>query len=74
VNFSSHQQGGIPCPECQSFIPMSLEKVLGQRQFSCPSCGLQLTIDLNQSQQGMKVLQNIKQAQDQVREARPYQG
>lgn len=41
--------GGFECPVCKGFIPVRIEELVVSLQVSCPSCGLLLTLDKNNS-------------------------
>ena len=58
---SPHQQG-IPCPECKSFIPMSIMQLLTEQVFKCPNCGLTIYLDKDQSKESMEALSKLDKA------------
>ena len=45
----SNKLGGFECPVCKGFIPVRIEELVVSLQVSCPSCGLLLTLDKNNS-------------------------
>jgi hypothetical protein len=50
---------GMPCPSCKFFIKMPIAELLASPGFSCPGCGLRLSLDRNSSQKSMELLQDI---------------
>jgi hypothetical protein len=74
---STNQQGeqrrpGIPCPQCGFFIEMSIQNILYQAEFKCPSCLLELKMDRSGSQSALEMLQQIHVAQENVQNSRKF--
>lgn len=63
---------GIPCPECSFFISISIENLLYQQSFKCPSCLLELTMDRGNSQEALEWLQKVNVAMENVKKARKF--
>lgn len=54
---------GVACPECQNFIPMSIQGLLTSNCFSCPSCGLTLNLNIAASEVAIKALSKLYNGQ-----------
>jgi transcription elongation factor Elf1 len=39
-----HMDNALPCPRCESSVPIPVEAVLFGKDFSCPNCGLTITL------------------------------
>jgi len=65
----TNRPSGMPCPECRFFIQISLEDLLYKQSFKCPSCLLEITMDRSNSQEALKLLQDVKIAMDEVKQA-----
>ncbi|MEQ9814199.1 MAG: hypothetical protein RLO50_15575 [Azospirillaceae bacterium] len=48
--------GGIPCPECGSFIVIEVGAVLAGRAIPCVACGTTLTVDMARSAKAVEAL------------------
>jgi ssDNA-binding Zn-finger/Zn-ribbon topoisomerase 1 len=59
TNPSQQRSPGIPCPQCNFFIEMSIQNLLYQASFQCPGCLLTLSMDRNQSKPALEVLQKV---------------
>ena len=53
---------GLACPECGFFIHMTIEDVLYKQGIKCASCGLELTMNRNMSQESLQALQQLDAA------------
>jgi len=55
---------GMSCPNCQSFIPISMYQLLESKSIFCPTCGLRLNINKDgisdKSREILKKLEEIK--------------
>lgn len=67
-----NRPSGMPCPECQFFIQLSLEDLLYKQSFQCPSCLLEITMNRGDSQEALKLLQDVKIAMDEVKTSRHF--
>lgn len=36
--------GGINCPTCRMFVPVSISRLLYDKEITCPHCGLTISI------------------------------
>ena len=50
---------GFGCPVCHKFIPTSVVELVTSPAVTCPSCGLKLTIDRNESRRAMEILEKV---------------
>ncbi|WP_305042080.1 hypothetical protein [Geoalkalibacter sp.] len=55
---------GLPCPRCGFHIATTLDLLLAARPFFCSGCGLQLTLNAEQSQGALAALRELKQGLD----------
>lgn len=60
------KEPGLMCPVCGKFIPTSVAELLSCRGLDCPSCGLHLEIDREQSQKALEALQQLDRAHKRV--------
>lgn len=66
TNKDKQQQriSGMPCPNCQGFIPISMYQLLTAKSIFCPICGLRLNMNKDgisdKSREILKKLENIK--------------
>lgn len=65
---------GFPCPVCGVFIPTSINDLLSASSITCPSCRLQLEIDMNHSSKALEILNQVQEAQENVKAASSYNG
>ena len=54
---------GMPCPQCNGFIPVSMQQIITDSAIICPHCGLRLTINRQQSSTAIEALKKVQQAQ-----------
>ena len=58
---------GMPCPNCQNLIPISMHQLLEAESIFCPICGLRLNINKDgisdKSREILKKLEEIKKTQ-----------
>lgn len=59
---------GIPCPSCNSFIPLSLNQILNTGNIFCPYCGLKLNIDNKPSDKIKEILEKIDKMKKEINE------
>ena len=51
---------GTNCPQCSSKLEFDIDTILDLKPLYCSGCGMKLTLDVNQSQQGLEFLRTIK--------------
>lgn len=62
------RQPGIPCPDCSTVIPVTIEALLGPSgTFTCLVCGRTLTLMRAESSTGLSELQKVHEAQKSVK-------
>lgn len=54
----------MPCPECGFGISISLEAVLYNKSFSCPSCLTQIKLEQKESKDVIEYLKSIENNMD----------
>lgn len=56
------QTGGVPCPSCDTFIPMTLQDLLSNKSFCCPNrdCRTRLRLDSRGSSSTLAALRSYK--------------
>ena len=64
---SQAEPGRIPCPSCNTSMPLAIEAVLDGTPIECAGCGLLLTTDTEASGQALEAL---RQWYRETREAR----
>ena len=52
---------GMPCPNCQNFIPISMHQLMSMNSIFCPVCGLRLDINKNSSERAREALRKLKE-------------
>lgn len=60
----SRQQPGLNCPQCGSFIPLTIDTIQNSRSVTCTKCYLRLNIDRTTAGQAIEALKKVKDAQD----------
>ena len=51
----------IPCPDCETPIPINTEGLLRGDTFHCPNCGLTLTLNRNSEEPAKGVLNQLQE-------------
>lgn len=69
---NNQRQPGLSCPQCQRFIPTSITELLSARGLCCPHCGLELTINRQESKRAMEILQKVDDAQKNLQKASTF--
>ena len=69
---SGQQVGGMKCPACQGFIPISVHQLLHEGGIVCPHCGLSMTINKAQSKRALEALEKVEAATRKVRETETF--
>ena len=59
---SREQKAGMNCPQCGTFIEISIYQLLTATSLKCPACGLQLNIDRMKSKTALDALRKVQQA------------
>ena len=54
---------GMPCPNCNGFMPISMQQIIVEPVITCPHCGLRLIINRQDSQSAIEALKNFKAMQ-----------
>ena len=60
----SAKETGLPCPNCSSFIHVSLTQLIARQPLVCPNCDTILRMDAAKSKDGLDAIEKIKQAQE----------
>lgn len=55
-------QQGLNCPECQAKIPITMQTLLSGESIVCANCGLELTVDQEQSKASLDELKKLNDA------------
>lgn len=55
---------GMPCPQCNGFIPISMQQIITDSAIICPHCGLRLNINQQESRPAIEALKKFQQAQN----------
>lgn len=58
------QKTGLKCPQCDTFIEISIFQLLTTNALICPNCHLRLNIDRMKSQNAFDALRKVQAAQD----------
>ncbi len=64
--------GGMNCPICRKFIPISIPQLLYDGGIMCPNCGLMMTINQSLSKQALDALKKVEDATRKVRETESF--
>ena len=67
---SSTAQRGVPCPECNFAIPITMPMLLSGEPIVCPMCALALHIDVEKSADSLKFIRELHEATQKVEETR----
>jgi len=68
------QTPGLKCPQCGQFIPTTISELLSAQALRCPYCGLELTINRQESKQAMDILKEVDNASKKLEKASKYNG
>ena len=67
------QPGQMPCPSCETVIPLPVELIIKGEAITCAGCGLELRVDTGSSQQAVDALarwyEETRDAREQAAEA-----
>ena len=58
-NASGQLSPGLSCPECGHHIPTTIEMLLNNSAVFCSNCGLELSIDREESKAGLDQLRKL---------------
>jgi uncharacterized paraquat-inducible protein A len=61
---------GVACPRCSNLIRFSLPELIAAGTIHCPSCGLELSIDSQKSEQALKALEHLSEQMDTIQQDR----
>lgn len=61
---------GLQCPECGFHIEVTISMLLNNAAVFCSSCGLKLTIDRDESREGLDQLKKLNDELDKARRAK----
>jgi len=68
------QTPGLKCPQCGQFIPTTISELLSAQSLHCPYCGLELTINRQESKQAMEILKEVDTASKNLEKASKFNG
>lgn len=60
---STQGVGGMPCPACGYFIPITMYQIMELGSIYCPCCGLRLDINKQASAKAIEALKTLGEAQ-----------
>ncbi|MBZ5618747.1 MAG: hypothetical protein LAQ69_08500 [Acidobacteriia bacterium] len=60
---------GMVCPQCASRIVVTMEQLLAAAPIRCGNCGLELTVDREQSRDALQSLEELRRSLQQFRGA-----
>ena len=63
VTQQAQRPSGMPCPQCNGFIPVSMQQIITDSSILCPHCGLRLNINQQESRPAIDALKKFQQAQ-----------
>ena len=66
------QTPGLKCPRCSQFIPTTISELLSAPALVCPYCGLELSINRNESKQAMEILKEVDNATKNLEKASTF--
>ena len=59
IKSTPQRMPGMPCPNCNNFIPTSIQQILHSNIICCPTCGLVINIDKRKSDKAIEMLKKI---------------
>lgn len=66
----SNAQRGVPCPECNFVIPITMPMLLSGDPIVCPMCALTLHIDEEKSARSLNIIRQLYEATQMVADTR----
>ncbi len=72
MNSKTQRPSGFNCPVCSGFIPVSMAQLIEASGLECPSCGLHIMINKENSEKAIQALQNVQKAEDNVQKASTF--
>ncbi len=66
ASLQSTKQNGFGCPVCNHFIPTSVLELVSQSVVICPTCGLNLAIEKENSRKAMEILKKVVEGQKEI--------
>ena len=70
ANQNNNHAPGVPCPQCKNRIPVSIPILLAHSAIFCNNCGIKLTIDKENSQDGLEQLEKLHKAMENVQKVK----
>jgi transcription elongation factor Elf1 len=71
---ASQRPSGFNCPICRGFIPVSIQQLLRDERFVCPTCFLEIRLNRANSQNALNALQKVQDAEEKVKKASVFDG
>lgn len=65
---------GFQCPKCNFFIQVSIESLLYQQGHTCPSCMTVFTMDRQESQDALTLMQKLHTAMKDLDSVKKFEG
>ncbi len=72
TQYSSQHISCMQCPNCENFIPASIQQILFSNSLCCPICGLRININKRKSDKALKILEKVDEAQRKVEDSSYY--
>lgn len=64
--------GGINCPTCRMFVPVSISRLLYDKEITCPHCGLTISIGKQQSAKTSDARRKVEEAAREAKEKESF--
>lgn len=68
IPLNQQERHGLHCPECNGFIPLTMDRLLSRQPLYCMDCGLKIEINIEKSAAALEALQKVKNAIDKAEE------
>ena len=56
---------GMPCPQCNQFIPIKMEQVIREGVIACPHCGLRMNYNAQETKAYWETLKRLEKLNNQ---------